>query len=280
MVTGKIRERTSSRLNFLRRNRLSRNKLPGTRKKIIWQGRTEWAMVDVMKTIMLGLVLLGFAGTALAIDRTELDHRVRKLMVKLEDMQIKPDKMIPAETLRKARGIILLDRTKAGFIFAFQGGNGIAMVRDPKTEKWGPVAFLAANEGSLGFQVGGEKAFYVILLMNTNATRILSDPNFEFGGEARGTAGDASAGAEGKVSAHEASVLVYSDRKGLFGGVSLKAGSIAPDDDANHVYYGEYLSMNDILFDGKAKPTATSNELAKRISDFSKSSDLSNNSAN
>jgi lipid-binding SYLF domain-containing protein len=280
VVTGKIRERTSSRLNFLRRNRLSRNKLPGTRKKIIWQGRTEWAMFQAMKTIMLGLIVLGLAGTALAIDRTELDHRVRTLMVKLEDMQIKPDKMIPSETLRKARGIILLDRTKAGFIFAFQGGNGIAMVRDPKTEKWGPVAFLAANEGSLGFQVGGEKAFYVILLMNTNATRILSDPNFEFGGEARGTAGAASAGAEGKVSAHEASVLVYSDRKGLFGGVSLKAGSIAPDDDANHVYYGEYLSMNDILFDGKAKPTATSNELAKRISDFSKSSDLSNNSAN
>src|SRR3989442_4711498 len=39
-------------------------------------------------------------------------------------LQQKPDKRIPAETLRKARGIVLMERTKAGFLFAYQGGNG------------------------------------------------------------------------------------------------------------------------------------------------------------
>ena len=223
-----------------------------------------------MKTIMLGLILLGLAGTAFAIDQTELDNLIRALTAKLEDMQLKPDKLVPADTLAKAQGVILLDRTKAGFIFAYQGGGGVAMVKDPKTELWSPVAFLSANEGSLGFQVGGEQAFYVILLMNTNATRILTDPNFEFGGEARGTAGDASTGAEGKVTAHEESVLVYSDRKGLFGGAALKAGAIAPDEEANHVYYREYLTMKDILFDGKVKHTESSTELAKQLVRYSK----------
>src|SRR5579872_1104358 len=118
-----------------------------------------------MKTIMLGLILLGFAGTALAIEQAELDNRIRTLTAKLEALQQKPDKSVPADMLRKAQGIILLDRTKGGFIFAFQGGGGLAMVKDPKTQKWSPAAFLSANEASLGFQIGGEQGFFVILLM-------------------------------------------------------------------------------------------------------------------
>src|SRR5437879_12618216 len=99
---------------------------------------------STMKTIMLGLIMLGFAASALAIDKAELDNRIRTLTDKLEALQQKPDKRIPADNLRKARGIILLDRTKAGFIFAFQGGGGVALVKDPTTDKWGPAAFLTA----------------------------------------------------------------------------------------------------------------------------------------
>src|SRR5207245_306253 len=153
-----------------------------------------------------------------------------------------PDKRIPAETLRKAEGIVLLDRTKAGFIFAFQGGGGLAMVRDSKSGKWGPAAFLEATEASLGLQVGGQQSFFVILLMSTNAARALMDGAIEFGGEARGTAGNASAGAESSFKP-QPSILVYDDRAGLYGGAAIKGGSISPDDDANTAYYGEYASL-------------------------------------
>src|SRR5712692_58361 len=153
-----------------------------------------------MKTTMLGLILLGFACSTLAIDKAELDNRIRRLTANLDEMQQKPDKSVPAGILRKAQALILLDRTKAGFIFAYQGGGGVAMVKDAKSEKWGPPAFLGANEASLGFQIGGQQAFVVILLVNTNATGLLTERTFEFGGEARRTAGNASAGAEGTVS--------------------------------------------------------------------------------
>src|SRR5712691_4984975 len=131
-----------------------------------------------MKTTMLGMILLGRACSTLAIDKAELDNRIRRLTAKLEEMQQKPDKSIPAGILRKAQAVILLDRTKAGFIFAYQGGGGVAMVRDGKT-KWSPTAFLSAQEASLGFQVGGQQTFFVILLMNTNATRLLTEPTFD-----------------------------------------------------------------------------------------------------
>jgi len=213
---------------------------------------------------MLSLWSLGLLLSAVAADKPELDNRIRKLTAKFEVLQGNPDKRIPAETLRQAQGIVLLDRTKAGFIFAFQGGGGLAMVKNPKSEKWGPAAFLTATEASLGFQVGGQKSFLVILLMTTNATRFLTDGDIEFGGEARGTAGSSSAGAEGNVKSTP-SVLVYDDRHGLYGGAALKGGTISPDDDANTAYYGQYTTLKEILFDQKFKPSEVTTELVAKI---------------
>lgn len=223
-----------------------------------------------MKTTMMGLILMGFVCSSFAIDKAELDGRIQKLTAKLEALQQKPDKSIPAENLRKAQGIILLDRTKAGFLFAYQGGSGVALVRDSKSDKWSPVAFLSANEASLGFQVGGEQGFYAILLMNTNATRLLTEPTFEFGGEARGTAGDTSDGVKGTVNTTDQPFLVYGDRKGLYGGAVIKGGAIAPDDEANRVYYGQSLTMKEILFEKKVPPTEAGLQLAERINGASK----------
>ena len=223
-----------------------------------------------MKTMALSLALLGFASSTFAIDKTELDQRIHLLTSKFEALLQK--NVIPPENLKKAKGIVLLDRTKAGFLFAFQGGAGVAMVKDNKSDRWSPAAFLSANEASLGFQIGGQQVFVVILLMDTNATRLLTEPNLEFGGEAQGTANDSSAGAEGRITAGPQSVLIYDERKGLYGGVALKGGAITSDDGANRIYYGEALTMKEILFDKKVKPTEAMSTLATRITDYSRKS--------
>jgi SH3 domain-containing YSC84-like protein 1 len=134
-----------------------------------------------MKTIILVLTLLSFISPGLAIDQTGLDERIRLLTTKFEAMQQQPDKRIPADVLKKAQGIILLDCTKAGFGFAYQGGNGVAMVKDA-SGNWSPAAFLSATEASLGFQIGGEQNFYVILLITTNTTHALTGSTIDFGG--------------------------------------------------------------------------------------------------
>jgi lipid-binding SYLF domain-containing protein len=218
-------------------------------------------------------LLLGLANSAptLALDKATLDSRIHKLSAKFEAMQQKLDRRIPPETLQKAHGIILLDRTKAGVVFAYQGGSGVALVKDTKTGNWSAPAFLEANEASLGFQLGGEQSFFAILLMNTNVTRLLTEPNFEFGGEARGTAGNESAGAAGTVASTEQQILVYDDRKGLYGGAAIKGGAIGPDSEANRVYYEQYCSMADILFGKKVKPTGAATALAAKLDEFSKS---------
>jgi SH3 domain-containing YSC84-like protein 1 len=221
-----------------------------------------------MKMLMLGLILLGFAGRALAIEPLDLDNRLHSLTDLFEDMQTKPDRSVPPEVLRNAKGILLIDRTKAGFGFAFQHGAGVALVRD-EAGRWSPPAFVEANAGSIGFQAGGEQAFIVIVLMNTNATRQLLEPNAEFAAEARATGGYSSGGASSKTPL-EHQALVFSDRNGLFGGVDFKFGGLNPDNDANMVYYSKSVTMQDILFDHQVTVTDAGRELIQSLAQQAK----------
>jgi lipid-binding SYLF domain-containing protein len=219
---------------------------------------------------MLGLILLGFAGSALAVDSADLDLRLRNLTGLFEDMQVKPDRSIPPEVLRSAKGIVMIDLAKAGFGFAYQHGAGVALVRDPDTGKWSPPAFVEANEASVGFQAGGEQDFYVIVLMTTNATHALTQANFAFGGEAHGTAGYSSDGAQSKTSPVEKDAQIYSDRNGLFAGADVKFGGLTPDDNANTVYYERSVTMEDILFQHEVKSTEPGAGLAQALTDHAK----------
>jgi lipid-binding SYLF domain-containing protein len=224
-------------------------------------------------------MLSGLVSAVLAVEPAELDSRIRTLTDKFEAFQHQPDNGIPAEVLRKAQGIILLDCTKAGFVFAYQGGGGVAMVKNAKLKKWSPTVFLKASEASLGFQVGGEQNFYVILLMTTNSTWRLIDPKIEFGAGAGGTAGDNTEGVETKAPS-EQPVLVYKDRVGLYGGAVLKGGGIASDGEANRVYYGQDLSVRDILFDHKVQPSPAASNLASKIDSYAHNHDGSKSAKN
>ena len=224
-----------------------------------------------MKFLMTALLLFGLAAPVRAISKADLDKRILTLTTKFQIMQGKADKRIPAENLRRAKGVILLDRTKGGFIFAFESGGGLAMVKDEKTGNWSAPAFMRANEASLGFQIGGQQSFVVILLMNTNATHGVADSNINFGGEASGTAGNAASKADGTVPSDTGQVvMMYSDSTGLYGGVSIKGGDLSPDVDANVAYYAQSLTPEEILFQQKVKPSDTAAGLAKQLDQASK----------
>ena len=224
-----------------------------------------------MRFLITTLLLLGLTAPVRAIDKAALDKRIRTITTKFDTMQAKTDKRVPAEKLRQAKGIVFLDRTKAGFLFAFEGGGGLAMVKDAKSGRWSPPSFVRANEASLGFQIGGQQSFVVILLMNTNATRALVDQSFNFGGEASGTAGNATGKAEGTVSDdNQQLTLVYTDTTGLYGGAAVKGGDLSPDAEANVAYYGESLTPKEILFDNKGKVSESATALAQKITQFAK----------
>ncbi len=222
-----------------------------------------------MKKIILGFLLLGFATAAFAADQADLDNRIRTLTTKFEAYQQRPDGGVPAQTLRNAKGVILLDRTKAGFIFAYQGGGGVALVKDQDTKTWSPVGFYSANQASLGLVAGGEKNFFVILLMTPDSLRMLTDPKYNFGGEVTGTAGSVTGTAQGNLTSTPP-VVIYDEKQGLYGGVAIKSGSITPDDKANSIYYGQSVTAKDILFNHVVQPTTSAVNLANQINAASK----------
>jgi lipid-binding SYLF domain-containing protein len=230
-----------------------------------------------MKSIMVGMIAMGLAGQAMAASRADLDERLGTLTARFEAMQRNPDKAIPSSILEKAQAIVLVDRVKAGFLFAFEGGNGVAMLKAPDTHKWGAPAFVKANHGSIGPQLGGEHSFYAIVFMNTNTVALLADGRAELGAEAGGTAGDASGGASTSTSPVRDQVLMFDDRQGLFGGAAIKVGAISEGDRANLVYYGEPLTMQQILFEHKGKAGESALKLAQKLTDYSKVPVISQN---
>ena len=212
--------------------------------------------------VTLGLVVLIWSSSAQAQTKSELDTRVRKLRAQFEALQSDPQARIPADKLQQAKGVIVMDRTKGGFIFGYEKGSGIAMVKS--NGNWSAFSFMSSHEGSFGAQIGGKTSFAVILLMNEAARDRLINPKVDFGGEAGGTGGSSQDGV-GESFTDQPPVIVYGTSKGLYGGATLKGGSVAADDKDNEKYYGQYYSSKEILFDKKVEPSETAVEFAKTL---------------
>lgn len=226
--------------------------------------RTLWRLAPVI--LALGLATTAFAQNK-SEAKSELDNRVRKLMAQFDSLQANAEARIPADKLKKATGVIVMDRTKGGFIVGYEQGFGVAMVKNKGT--WSPVSFMSSREGSVGAQIGGKSTFCVILLMNEAARDRLVNSKVDFGGEAAGTGGSSS-GKAGESFTELPPVLVFGESTGLYGGAVVKGGSVSADDKLNEKYYGQFYSIKDILFERKVKPSETAVELAKKLDEAAK----------
>lgn len=221
-------------------------------------------MAALLLKLAPAILILGLATTAFAQTTNELDDRVRKLMAQFDSLQANAEAHIPADKLKKAKGVIVMDRTKGGLIFGYEQGFGVVMVKNKGG--WSPFSFMSSHEGSFGAQIGGKSTFCVILLMNEKARDRLVDPKVNFGGEAAGTGGSNCGGVEGDFT-EEPPVLIFGESKGLYGGAVVKGGSVSADDKANEKYYGQFYSIKDILFDGKVKASETAREFARKLNE-------------
>jgi lipid-binding SYLF domain-containing protein len=219
-----------------------------------------------MLKAIVTLLVIGAASSVLAVDKAQLERRIQQLAAKLEALQAKPDKAIPAAMLQAARGIILLERTKAGFVFGYEGGDGIAMIRNADSGEWSPPAFLRAREASLGLQAGRQQMFVVILLMDVGVTRALSDPTYKLtDGMSQNSDNDDRTAISPAASKAESAVKVFGDRHGVFGGPATKTGAIVPDQEANRNYYGHSVSMEEILVDRKVTASDAATALVQQL---------------
>jgi len=206
---------------------------------------------------------LVFAFTALAgalsadpvVNRATIIEHLDSCEAILQDLQGNYKTAIPADVLRRAKGIVIVNQFQAGFVFGVKDGYAVALARRPNG-RWSVPAFLRTGELSFGLQAGGKSVTAVYLLMDESAARLLFKNKFNLGAEAKANAGVRAAERESTTTSlkTESNVLVYSASEGLYLGAALKTGYMSPDNEANRVFYNSTNRIPELLFSDWVTP--------------------------
>jgi len=203
------------------------------------------------------VLLLAAAGTLHSQDDKKYRKELRNASARVDSatevfeevMGIK-ESSIPEDILKKAYGIVVFPGTlKGAFIFGATGGKGVAIRKIGR--EWSAPAFVNIGGGSIGFQIGGQKIDYILVIMNDEGMEGLLEDKFEMGGEASVAAGPVGRATAASTNATlDASILTYSRTQGAFAGVSLKGAVIKQDKSINKTIYGK--SAKELLITDQA----------------------------
>jgi SH3 domain-containing YSC84-like protein 1 len=199
------------------------------------------------------ILALAFVATSLAVQaerslpRKDYVTRVESCEAIIREFQYDPDTRIPAEVLRAARTIVITNQFKAGFIFGVKDGYGV-VISKRADGTWGLPAFINAGEASFGLQLGANAVETVLIITDESVQPLLYKNKFNVGVDAKAVAGPRVAEAE-KVTKilREAPILVYTKKKGLFAGATVKTGWLSANNRGNRAFYNTRYSMPEIV---------------------------------
>jgi SH3 domain-containing YSC84-like protein 1 len=201
------------------------------------------------KLILLSLVALLGVTVVRAAEakppREELVTRIRSCEAIFDEFS---EKIIPPQVLKNAKGLIILNQFKAGFLFGIKDGYGVIMVRKANGA-WSLPVLISAGEASFGFQVGATRSETVFVINDEKIPRLLFNHRFNIGVDAKAVAGPKAAERE-RFSAEilKTPLLAYSKSVGLFAGATVKAGHISRNDWANYTFYNTQYAMPELLY--------------------------------
>jgi lipid-binding SYLF domain-containing protein len=202
-----------------------------------------------------------------ADERKSLVTQLQSCEAILQEFQADPATAIPAEVLKQAKAIVIVNEFHAGFIIGGKGGYGVALVHQA-SGRWSVPVFLNAGEASLGLQVGAKAVNTVYIVNDEAGARLLYKPRFNFGVDADAVAGPRSADVQEATQIIKAPVYVYRKNSGLFAGTKVKTGWLAGDDDSNRLYYQSLRTMPELLFADWVTPPDEAKELMTVVEQF------------
>ena len=209
--------------------------------------------------LWVGVTLLGASAVVSAeVTKSERD-RLMEAAVVLDEIRSAADKDIPTDLWEKANCVAVIPSVKkAAFIVGGEYGKGVVSCRDGRD--WSAPSFVMLQKGSVGFQLGGETIDLVLLVMNEHGMKRLLEDKVALGGEASVAGGPVGRDFRAMTDAQlKAEILSYSRAQGLFAGVNLTGGVLAPDRDNNRDLYGREISPKEILL-GKTVTTPAAAE--------------------
>jgi lipid-binding SYLF domain-containing protein len=211
------------------------------------------------KFLLFSLVALFGAAAVRAEKKSQRDvlvEHVETCEAILQEFQSRPETAIPAEVWQKARGVIIANQFKAGFILGMKGGYGVVLVKKPDN-RWSLPVLINTGEASLGLQVGANAIETIYVLMDDATPRLLFKDRFNIGVDAKAVAGPKAAETEKNNKELLATpVLVYSKARGLYAGATVKAGYASRNDQANFHLYSTKYTLPELLYSDWVTPPA------------------------
>ncbi|MFT3830166.1 MAG: lipid-binding SYLF domain-containing protein [Opitutaceae bacterium] len=199
-----------------------------------------------------------------ADDRKKLVTQLQSCEAIFQEFQADPATAIPAEVLRGAKALVIVNEFQAGFLIGGKGGYGVAMVRRANGG-WSVPTFLDAGEASLGFQLGAKSVNTIYVINDEVGARLLYRARFNFGADAAAVAGPRTADVQEATQIIKAPVYVYQKNSGLFAGAKVKTGWLAADNNANRVYYQTERTMPELLWADWVTPPQEASDLMTDI---------------
>jgi SH3 domain-containing YSC84-like protein 1 len=201
-----------------------------------------------MNKILIALVVLLSTTAALAGDRAEDVDRLQASATVLKEIMSAPDAGVPDEIFNSSRCIAVIpSMMKAAFGVGASYGKGVASCRLDKGS-WSAPAFFSLRGGSFGFQIGGQAADIVMLIMNDEGMNNLLESKFKLGADASVAAGPVGRHADASTDwKMRAQVLTYSRARGIFAGISLNGAVLTEHRDDTRDFYGRMIPFRTIL---------------------------------
>jgi lipid-binding SYLF domain-containing protein len=183
-----------------------------------------------------------------AATRADMVVKVDSCEAIIREFQANPQIAIPKQVLRQAKGILITNQFKAGFLFGVKGGYGVVMVKRPNGQ-WSVPVIVHASAADLGFQIGARTVETVYVLMQDATPRLLYKSRFDVGVTAKAAAGPHIAEIEDyRKPLIDIPVLAYDKTKGLYAGATVEASQIIRDDKANYLLYDTQYQMPELLY--------------------------------
>ena len=212
-----------------------------------------------MKKLLLPFLfaLLGASLVPAAVaapKRAECVTHVLSCEAILREFQANPDYAVPAAVLQQAHALIIVNQFKAGFFLGVKGGYGVVMVKK-SDGRWSLPVLLSAGEASFGLQFGAKAVETVMVVTDEQTPKLLFNTRFNVGVDAKAVVGPKAAEIErNNHTIVDAPILVYTKSTGLFAGMTLKAGFLSRDDEANFALYNTQYTLPELLYSNWVQP--------------------------
>lgn len=176
-------------------------------------------------------------------------------------------KKIPTKVIQQAKGIAIFTTMRTGLWLSGSGGSGVLLARIPETGEWSPPSGIMLHTAGVGFLAGIDIYDCVVVINTYEALEAFKKVRCTLGGEVSASAGPVGLGGvlESEVHKRQAPIWTYMKSRGLYAGVQVDGTIIIERTDENERFYGERLSVSEILVGKVRHPPASIQPLLQTI---------------